>query len=173
MNPCSQKMSPETPLEISGAGLPCAAAGELALALAPAGQKREVAPGGRLFSFGDPALGVYLIVNGTARAWLPGGAAQELVRGTAGPGSVLGLPSALCAKSYQFDVEAVEAVEAIFVETELVNQILRQRPELCMQVMRRMCDELSALKQTRDHMTGCAKQACALHGACKQAAGLE
>ncbi len=168
-------MSLGTPREVSGggSGLPCEAATELARALAPAGRRQEVAADGRLFSFGDPALGVYLIVQGTARARLAGGTAQELVWGTAGPGSVLGLASALCAKSYQFDVEAVEALEAIFVETELVNQILRRRPELCMQAMRMMCEELSALKQTRKHMAGCAKHGCALHGSCQQAAGLE
>jgi CRP-like cAMP-binding protein len=168
-------MSLGTPQEISagGASLPGEAAAELVRALVPAGRRQEAAPGGRLFSFGDRALGVYLILKGTVRAWLPGGVSQELVWGTAGPGSVLGLPSALCAKNYQFDVEAVEAVEAIFVETERVNLILRRRPDLCMQVMRMMCDELSALKQTRDHMAGCAKHGCALHGSCKQAAGLE
>ncbi len=152
--------------------MPCEAAGELARALSAAGRKREVEPGGRLVSSGDAALGVYLIVKGTARAWLPGAAGQELVCHTAGPGAVLGLPLALCAMSYQFDVEALEAVEAVFLETEVVNRILRRQPELCMQVMKMMCDELSALKQTREHMSGCGKQSCALHGACKQAAGL-
>jgi CRP-like cAMP-binding protein len=82
---------------------------------------------------------------------------------------VLGLPSALCAKSYQFDVEAVEAVEAVYLPTESVNEILRQKPELGMQAMSMMCDELSALRQTTDHMRSCGQRSCSLHGSCTHA----
>lgn len=146
---------------------------ELARALTPAGERRKLESGERLFSAGDAALGVYVIVNGTARATLPGEAGSELVCRMAGAGSMLGLTSALCAKSYQFDVEALEAVEAVFLPTGMVNEILQGRPELCMQVMNMMCDELSALKQTRDHMSKCAKESCSLHEQCRQASNLQ
>jgi CRP-like cAMP-binding protein len=147
---------------------PFQAADELVRALAPAGQKQTVERGGRIFSFNDAAEGVYLIMNGTVRASLPGEQGRELVSRKAGPGSVLGLPSALCSKTYQFDVEALEPVEAIFLPTEAVNDILREQPELCMQVMSMMCDELNTLRQTRDHMQGCKKESCSLHESCTQ-----
>jgi CRP-like cAMP-binding protein len=152
---------------------PYQAADELAKALGAAGQKQRVERGDRLFSLGDAAEGVYLIVNGTARVSLPGEPGNPLVCRWAGPGSVLGLPSALCAKSYPFDVEAVEAVEAIFLPTRTVNEILRQQPELCMQAMRMMCDELNALRQTTEHMRSCGEQSCSLHGSCTQAGPLQ
>jgi CRP-like cAMP-binding protein len=82
---------------------------------------------------------------------------------------VLGLPSALCAKSYQFDVEAVETLEAIYLPTDSVNEILRKQPELCMQAMNMMCDELSTLRQTTDHMRSCGEHSCSLHGSCTHA----
>jgi CRP-like cAMP-binding protein len=145
-------------------------ADELAQALTPAGESRRLGCGERLFSFGDAAEGVYLIMRGTARATLPGEAGDELVCRTAGAGSVLGLPSALCAGRYQFDVEAIEAVEAVFLPTGRVNEILRQRPELCMQVMNMMCDELAALKLTGDHMKSCTRESCSLYGQCRQGA---
>jgi CRP-like cAMP-binding protein len=148
------------------AASPYQAGDELVRALAPAGRQQRVERGGRLFSFGDEATGVYLIVKGTARASLAGKAGRELICRMAGPGSVLGLPAALCAKSYPFDVEALEAVEAIYLETATVNEILRQQPELCMQVMNMMCDELSGLRQTHDHMRNCAKESCSLHESC-------
>jgi CRP-like cAMP-binding protein len=138
-------------------------------ALAPAGEKRTVKRGARLFSFGDAAEGAYLIVSGTARASLAGEEGRELVCRTAGPGAVLGLPSALCATQYHFDVEALETVEAVFLRTETVNDILRQHPELCMQVMGMMCGELDALKQTTDHMRSCGKRSCSLQSTCRQA----
>jgi CRP-like cAMP-binding protein len=144
--------------------------GELARALAPAGQMRKMERGERLFSFGEPAQGVYLIVKGTARASLAE-EERELMCRTAGPGAVLGLPSALCAKQYQFDVQALEDVEAVFLETEKVNDILRQKPELCMLAMSMMCEELAALRSTREHMQSCRKVSCGLHGHCTQGAG--
>jgi len=155
------------------AASPYQAADELAQALAGAGKAQNSGRGDRLFSFGEAAEGVYLIVKGTARASLPGEPGRELVSRTAGPGSVLGLPSALCATRYQFDVVAVDAVEAVFVETAAVNEILRRRPELCMKVMNMMCNELSALRQTCDHMRNCAKESCSLHGSCMQAESLQ
>jgi CRP/FNR family transcriptional regulator len=138
----------------------------LVQALSQAGEKQKVERGERLFSLGEQAKGVYLIVKGTARAALSGVPGRELMCRTAGPGSVLGLPSALCANRYQFDVEALEDVEAIFLPTEAVNEILRQQPELCMQVMNMMCDELSALRQTTEHMRNCVQHSCLLHGRC-------
>lgn len=143
---------------------------ELARALAPAGKMRSVAGGGRLFSCGEASEGVYLVVSGTARATLPGAAGRRLVSRVAGPGAVLGLPSALCATHYQFDVEALEPVEAVFVETAAVNEILRLHPEMCLRVMEMMCNELSALGETREHMRKCTREECALHGTC---AGME
>jgi len=145
---------------------------ELVRALSEAGAVKKVERDGRLFSSGDAAGGVYLIVKGTARATLAGGE-RELMCRTAGPGAVLGLTSALCAKQYQFDVQALEAVEAVFLDTGTVNEILRGQPELCMRAMRMMCDELEALRQTREHMQNCGKQSCALHEQCSQAARLQ
>jgi CRP/FNR family transcriptional regulator len=147
-----------------------AAPAELALALAAAGRKQQAEPGQRLFSFGEPAAGVFLILQGKVRAALPGEPGHELMRLTAGPGALLGLPSALCAKSYQFDVQALETVETAYLPVEQLNELLRQHPELGMQAMSMMCNEMSALQQTKEHLSRCENQGCALHGFCMQAA---
>jgi CRP-like cAMP-binding protein len=141
---------------------------ELARALAPAGVTKRVKRGDRLCSFGEAASGVFVILHGTARAVLPGELGNELICRTAGPGALLGLPDALCSTSYQFDVEALETVEAAFLTTERVNEILRRHPELCMQAMDMMCDELSALWRTTEHMRNCRKKSCSLNGFCAQ-----
>jgi len=142
-------------------------------ALAAAGQMRRVAKGARLFSFGETAGGVFLILKGAARAAMRGEPGRELVCHIAGPGSVMGLSSALCATRYQFDVEALETVEAIYLGTETVNEILRQHSEICMRVMNMMCDELTSLRQTREHMQSCGKQSCSLHHSCTHAESLQ
>ncbi len=161
-------MDPLMPVKGCGeAAWPYQLAVDMAQALTPAGETRRLECGERLFSFGDVAEGVYLIIQGTARATLPGEAGGKLVGRTAGAGSVLGLPSALCSTHYQFDVEALEALEAVFLPTGTVNEILRGRPELCMQVMNMMCDELNGLKQACDHMRSCTNESCSLHGQCR------
>lgn len=166
-------MSPLCKIDSDGGAWAPQAPEELAAALAAVGEKRQLASGGRLFSFGEAAGGVFLILKGRARAVLPGGAGRELVSLAAGAGSLLGVPSALCDKSYQFDVEAQETVEAVYLPVAQLNELLRQRPELGMQVMSMMCEELSALKQTREHLSRCQNHECGLHGYCVQAASLQ
>ena len=155
--------------ELCGAQSPYQAAEELVRALAGAGEMQRIGRGERLFSSGEEARGVYLIVQGTARASLFGVPGRELMCRTAGAGLVLGLASALCANHYQFDAEAVEEVKAVFLPAGAVNDLLRQRPELCMQVVNMMCGELSALRQTTEHMRNCVQQSCLLHGRCTHA----
>lgn len=152
--------------ELRGARPPYQAAEALVRTLTGAGETQRIGRGERLFSSGDEAKGVYLIVKGTARASLSGVPGRELMCRTAGAGAVLGLASALCANHYQFDVEAVEEVEAVFLPAAAVNEILRRQPELCMQVVNMMCDELSALRQTTEHMRNCVQHSCLLHGRC-------
>lgn len=143
---------------------------ELRKALVAAGEKRHVQGGSRLFSFGETAEGVFLIVEGRTRAVLPGGAGAELASWTAGPGALLGVPSALCAKSYQLDVDSLEQVEAVYLPVSQLNELLRQRPELGMQVMNMMCAEMSALGKTREHLSRCTNRDCGLYCQCQQAA---
>jgi len=148
---------------------PFQVAQELARALAPAGQKLRVECGERLFSLGEVAEGAYLVVSGSARAWLPDDAGRELMCVPVAPGAVLGLTAALCSNQYQFHVDAAETLETVFLASETVNEILRERPELCLQAMGMMCNELASLRQTRDHMQCCGNKACSLHGSCTRA----
>jgi CRP-like cAMP-binding protein len=137
------------------------------------GEVRQLPKGSRLFSCGEAAAGVFLIVEGRARAVLAGKAGSELVCLTAGPGSLLGVPSALCSKEFQFDVDVLESVESVYVPVAQLNELLRKRPELGMHVMSMMCEELSALGKTREHLSRCDKRECGLYCQCKQAAALE
>jgi hypothetical protein len=83
------------------------------------------------------------------------------------------VPSALCAKSYQFDVESMESLEAAYLPVAQLNDLLRLRPELGMQVMSMMCEELSVLGRTKEHLSRCQNKECGLHGYCTQASALE
>lgn len=173
MNSLSAVISNSETTSCGDAAWPLQAPEELVRALVAAGQIRRVAKGARLFSVGDKAGGVFLILKGAARASMRIEPGRELACHIAGPGSVMGLSSALCSTHYQFDVETLEAVEAVYLGTEAVNEILRQHSEICMRVMNMMCDELTSLRQTREHLQSCEKQSCSLHRSCTHAANLQ
>ena len=168
MNPLAE-LFPQPP-ECGAAVWPVRASGELERLLANEGETCSLGRDSKLFSAGDEARGIFLVTRGTARASLKDEPGRELTACMAGPGSVLGLPSAMCSKSYQIDVVAVEPLEVAFLTADDFNRIMRARPELCMKAMELMCDELAVLKQTREHMKRCANESCALYCSCHQEA---
>ncbi len=146
------------------------ATSDLAEALHAAGEPRTLSAGDALFSFGDAAGGIFLVRRGRVQASLPGRAGRDLMRTLAGPGAVLGLSAALCSHGYQCNAVALEAVELSYLPTDRLNDLLRHKPEVGMQAMALMCDEMSTLRQTREHLGHCQNQDCGLHGFCQQVA---
>ena len=120
-----------------------------------------------VFREGSLCTGVYLVRDGSVRAYLAHKNGSEIVNAIVGPGAILGFPAAMCARSFQFTAEALENSALGFVETNKLNEFLRTRPDLCMQVVTMMSDELIELRQTRDHMKSCTHTECSLHGSCK------
>jgi CRP-like cAMP-binding protein len=151
--------------------LPFQAPPELAAAIRALATPLMVARGERVFAAGDPAAGVYLVTEGTVRAFLPGDNGRELVCRTLSAGSLLGVPAAMCAKSYQFTAEACDNVSLSYLETAAFNDMLCGNTSLCMQVVSMMSDELTQIRQTHDHMRSCTNTSCSLHAACARAAG--
>jgi CRP-like cAMP-binding protein len=141
---------------------------ELAAAISAIATSRSVKAGERVFSASAPASGVYLVTGGTVRAYLPAEDGRELVCRMLPAGSLLGLPAAMCAKTYQFTAEATEDVSVGFLENTAFNELLRGAPELCMLVVGMMSDELKQIQQTHEHMRNCTNTACSLHGACQR-----
>jgi CRP-like cAMP-binding protein len=113
------------------------------------------------------STGIYLLRRGTVRAYLATSAGREIVNRVLGSGAILGFPAAMCSRSFQFTVEALEATNLAFLETRALNEYLRARPDLCMQVVTMMSDELIELHQKRDHMKSCDNTECSLHASCK------
>lgn len=118
--------------------------------------------------FGEGVLctGVYLLRSGSVRAYSAHKNGREIVNRVVGPGAILGFPAAMCARQLQYTAKALEPVEIGFIETRVLNDFLRTRPDLCMQVVGMMSDELIELRETRDHMKNCTNTSCSLHGSC-------
>lgn len=138
----------------------------LQTALSEVASELTFGSGQRLFTANAPATGIYLVRSGAVRAYLTSGEGHEVVNRVLGPGALLGVPAAMCAKSYQFTGEAVTETRVGFVAISTFNEFLRMRPDLCMQVVTMMSDELVELRQTRDHMVSCTHTDCSLHASC-------
>ena len=119
-----------------------------------------------VFRVNEQALGVFVVRAGSVKVTVPAESGESIVARVAGPGSVLGFSAAMCAHVYQFTAEALEVSELGFVETETLNEFLRARTDLCMQVVTMMSNELREIRETREHMRTCAHSECALHSSC-------
>ena len=122
--------------------------------------------GDRVFGEGSLCTGIYLLRTGSVRATSQHKDGRDIVNRVVGPGAILGLPAAMCSRTFQFTAAALEPTDLGFIETRDLNEFLRVTPELCMQVVSMMSDELIELRETRDHMKSCTNTSCSLHGTC-------
>jgi CRP-like cAMP-binding protein len=118
---------------------------ELKTQIVATGTPVEGARGTYLFRHGDPVTGVFLIVEGAIRLGLDGNPASFPWR-KLGPGSLVGLPATLSDSSYSLTAEALEDSRMVFLSRQSLLDLLRQKPELCFQVMSVLTEELT---QTR------------------------
>jgi Cyclic nucleotide-binding domain len=142
------------------------ASSELFAALDAIASELHARAGDCVFTEGTIATGVYLLRSGSIRAVSAHKDGRDIVNRVIGPGAILGFPSAMCSQTFQYSVRAIEDSKLGFVETRKLNEHLRLLPNLCMQVVGMMSDELIELRETRDHMRNCANTSCSLHGSC-------
>jgi CRP-like cAMP-binding protein len=109
------------------------------------GMSIERGCGTYLFRRGEPVTGIFLIVEGVVRLGLDGNPASFPSR-EVGPGSVVGLPATLSDSSYSLTAEVLEDCRLAFLSRQSLLDLLRQKPELCFQVMSILTEELT---QTR------------------------
>ena len=109
------------------------------------GTSIERARGTYLFRRGEPVNGIFLIVEGAVRLGVDGNPPSFPWR-EVGVGSVVGLPATLSDTSYSLTAEVLEDSCLIFLPRQSLLDLLRQKPELCFQVMSILTEELT---QTR------------------------
>lgn len=125
---------------------------ELKAHLIATGRSIERGRGTYLFRRGDPVNGIFLVAEGVVRLGLDGNPASFPWR-EVGAGSVVGLPATLSDSNYTLTAEVVEDSRLIFLPRQTLVELLRQKPELCFQVMNILTEELTqtrgALEQVR------------------------
>jgi CRP/FNR family transcriptional regulator len=141
---------------------------ELAVAIGAISHSVVVSEGGSIFQQGDPARGVYLVRSGRVRATLFSPQGKLLIDRLLGPGALMGVPAAMCARRFQFNADALETCELGYVEAGVLNEFLGSRPELCVELVQMMSRELIRLRQSRDYMHDCGHPECSLYDACNQ-----
>jgi CRP/FNR family transcriptional regulator, cyclic AMP receptor protein len=95
-----------------------------------------------LFAEGKPVRGVYLLCDGRARLSICAEKGKRLTLRVAGPGEVLGLGAVLSNTRYEVTAELLDASQVVFVRRKDLMKFLREHPDVCMQVVRMLSQDL-------------------------------
>ncbi len=98
--------------------------------------------GALLFAEGRPARGVYLLCEGRAKLSICSESGKRLMLRVAGPGEILGLDATLSGEAYEVTAELLDAAQVVFVNRKGLLKFLRDNPSICMEVVRRLSDDL-------------------------------
>lgn len=118
---------------------------ELVEELKPLGSEITCVRGTILFHEGDPAKGVYIVLEGHASLTMTTENGATALARSSGPGSLLGLPGTFLRGIYQLTCVMDQDSRLIFVEREKVLDFLRQRTDMCMLVLNVLGTEVAQM----------------------------
>jgi len=95
-----------------------------------------------LFAEGRPVRGIYLLCDGRAKLSICSDIGKRLTLRVAGPGEVLGLGAALSNTPYEVTAELLDSSQIVFIRRKEMMKFLRENPEVCMQVVRMLSQDL-------------------------------
>ena len=105
-------------------------------------EQEVLAKGTLLFAEGRPARGVYVLCEGRAKLSLCSESGKRLMLRVAGPGEILGLGATLSGDAYEVTAELLDTAQVVFVKRKDLLKFLRDNPLICMEVVRRLSDDL-------------------------------
>ena len=109
------------------------------------GQAVSFRPGDRVVTEGEPGKGIYILRSGAARVSMNAHDGKVLQLRELEAGSFIGLSSSLTCDHCCCSVDAIGAVEFTFVPAQAAQEFLRSRPDLCLQVIQLLGQEMSSL----------------------------
>src|SRR5207248_8705820 len=95
-----------------------------------------------LFRRGERAIGVFLIVRGNVSLDL-GVDGPKGFRSLCGPGALVGLPATLSNGNYSMTATVTEDAELGFIRSEALFSLLRERPELCQELLAVLSEKMA------------------------------
>jgi CRP/FNR family transcriptional regulator len=105
-------------------------------------EQAVLAKGALLFAEGRPSRGVYVLCEGRAKLSICSESGKRLMLRVAGPGEVLGLGATLSGDPYEVTAELLDTAQVVFVKRKDLLKFLRDNPTICMEVVRRLSDDL-------------------------------
>jgi len=93
------------------------------------------APGEVIVQQGDPADAVYIVTEGEAEVWIRDAEGNEIHLATMGRNSLFGETAVICKGRRTATVKARDRVATFKIRDTLVLDLVRQSPEIGMQVM--------------------------------------
>ena len=124
-------------------------AGDLFLAaLQPHAISVNQAKGTVLFRQGQRSSGGYLLLSGQARLYLERDDGRAVAVRTVGPGYLLGLPGTILNRAYLFTAKLTRDSRVAFVPTDDLLKFLRERSDLCLEIVEMLGGELLDLPPT-------------------------
>jgi CRP-like cAMP-binding protein len=113
------------------------------------GQPVSCRPGERVLKEGEAGEGIYILRSGVARVSMASHDGKPRQLRELEPGSFIGLSSTLSCDHCCYTVEATGSAEFTFVPAEAAQELLRSRPDLCLQVIQLLGKEMSSLCHER------------------------
>ncbi|MDR3764321.1 MAG: Crp/Fnr family transcriptional regulator [Acidobacteriota bacterium] len=101
-----------------------------------------VGKGALLFAEGSTSRGVYVLCEGRVKLSICSEGGKRLLLRVAAAGEVLGLGATLSGDPYEVSAEMLEPGQVAFVPREQLVAFLRDNPGICMDVVRRLSDDL-------------------------------
>ena len=98
-----------------------------------------------LFRQGEPSRGVYLLVQGRANLSLRADNGRSVTFRNVGAGYVLGMVGTILNRTYIFTAELIADSQVAFIPAADVVEFLRQRGDLCFDVVQMLGGELMEL----------------------------
>jgi len=102
--------------------------------------------GSVLFRRGDDAKGMFIVLSGAVN--LDFGVDGSVAGNRSyGPGALVGLPATLTGNKYSMNATVGQDAELVFWSCEALQLLLRQRPELCRQLLVVLGERISEHQQ--------------------------
>lgn len=120
----------------------CAMSPEATRAFDAIKEQTVLGKGALLFTEGDAPRGVYLLCEGRAKLSICSESGKKMMLRVAGPGEVLGLGATLSGDAYELTAELLDTAQVVFVPRKELLAFLRENPGICMEVVRRLSDDL-------------------------------
>ncbi len=103
-----------------------------------------------LFRQGDPPIGVFILIKGTAKLTRRS-KGEEVLTARVGAGSLLGVPAAIGAKPYSLTAEAMRGAQLSLLTTGHFVHLMHTEPELSFRLLQVLAAEVRFARELSSH----------------------